>query len=236
MNKVNLPIKVLNNTTPIPKIKFINRNLGEVYTETIINKDFPNRMITFLKDKYDRTLGLEEINLEQGLSTSAGLTIEAMQEFRNKGLGIGEMLRLTSIIAILENKIKEFFIYSKNTAIYFHSKYKFQPAIDTFSHRDFILENIIKNCKNKYENIKEDAQILLERAREEKKPESQRELCKETNELLKKYFNKIKENKDEQKSHPFDIGFRMVLTEDEIIKNKDFFNNLFKKYNVNYKI
>ena len=97
MNKVNLPIKVLNNTTPIPKIKFINRNLGEVYTETIINKDFPNRMITFLKDKYDRTLGLEEINLEQGLSTSAGLTIEAMQEFRNKGLGIGEMLRLTRV-------------------------------------------------------------------------------------------------------------------------------------------
>ena len=36
--------------------------------------------------------------------------------------------------------------------------------------------------------------------------------------------------------YPFDYGFNMKLTKENVIKNMDFFNNLFKKHGINYKI
>lgn len=236
VTETKLPELVSDKSRNLPLLRFYSDKLGALTAQSLRYKEFPNHVTTVLKDCFDKQVGKEELAIEEGLSASAGLYIEADPKYQNKGYGIGEMLRLASIVTILENKIKDFFIYSKKTAVYFHSKYKYKPAIEDFSQRDCALENVIKNCKNCYGEIRQEAEILLKKSREDRTPEVQRKLCKEANSLLEKYLKLISQKKDEYKSHPFDIGMRMVLKEGEIKKNKDFFNDLFKKYNVDYQI
>ena len=59
---------------------------------------------------------------------------------------------------------------------------------------------------------------------------------KKTNDLINRYFNKISNKKEEYKNHPFKFGIHMKLTMENILKNKDFFNELFKKHKINYVI
>ena len=37
-------------------------------------------------------------------------------------------------------------------------------------------------------------------------------------------------------SHYFERGFRMILNTDEILNNKEYFNSLFKKHEIDYQI
>ena len=137
---------------------------------------------------------------------------------------------------ILENKIEKFKICSKDTAIYFHSKYKFKPAIKNFEERDKALISIIKNCKNKHSEIKDEAEKILKDTKTNCNAENQRELCVKTNVLLNKYLQLVMNKKDDYLSHPINTTIDMVLTKDSILENKDFFNNLFQKHNIDYKI
>ena len=140
-------------------------------------------------------------------------------------------------MGIMENGISEFEIHSKNSAIYFHSKYKFEPAITNFEERNSALLSIIRNSKKEgYEELKEEAEEILEIAYRDTSSETQRRLCKETNSLAKRYIQKVLETKDEYKNHPFDNGMRMILRRREIVENKDFFNNLYAKHRIDYKI
>ena len=142
----------------------------------------------------------------------------------------GRANTLAKISAEDYKMLKEFEIFSKNTAVFFHNKYKFEPAIMAFSERNLALKMILENCKNKveYEDIYKEADKLLKRCAIETEASSQRNLCKETNNLLKTYMKRITK-KNDYKEHTFSNGMRMVLTDKNIQDNKEFFNGLFKK-------
>ncbi len=220
----------------IPKIKIVKKELGEICFETLKNIKRSNEYLILLKNNVNKILGKELLFLENNSPNAAGLYIETTPEYRQKGVGIGEMLRLSSIILILKNRIQEFEIFSKPEAIYFHNKYKFTPAIKNFLERDYALKSIIKNCAKKNPDFKTEAEILLKKGLNNKNPEVQRNLCIQTNELLKKYLETISQIKNEYKAHPFDFGMRMILHTEDIFKNQDFFNNLFKKHKIDYQI
>lgn len=220
----------------IPKIKIVKKELGEICFETLKNIKRSNEHLILLKNSENKILGKELLFLENDNPNASGLYIETSPEYRRKGFGIGEILRLSSIILILKNKIQNFEIYSKPEAIYFHNKYKFSPAIKNFTERDNVLKTVIKNCTEKMSEFKTEAENLLNKSINDKTPEVQRNLCIQTNELLKKYFDTIALKKDEYKSHPFDYGIRMILHSEDILKNSDFFNNLFKKHKIDYQI
>ena len=221
----------------IPQIKTTNRYLGEIFTTSERSLSSPRNITTFLKNKLGKILGSEDFNLETENGKATGLMISVEPEYRQKDYRLGEILRLASIMMLLENKIKEFEIFSKNTAIFFHSKYKFEPSIMTFSERSHALNDIIENCKNKveYEDIYKEASKLQKRELIETSPASQRELRTEVNNLLKLYIKRVAKKKD-YNSHPFRFGMRMTLTEENIKENKDFFNELYKKHGIDYKI
>ena len=80
--------------------------------------------VTKLIDSDGNTLGSEIFGLS-GKSDMFDYNIEVNNPHRGKGFG--ELLCLTNIIEMIENKINLIRLYSKNTAIYFHSKYKFEP-------------------------------------------------------------------------------------------------------------
>ena len=152
-----------------------------------------------------------------------------------KGKGLGELLRLTTIIEMIENKVEQIRLYSKNTAIYFHTKYKFEPNIKSFSHRNEALKNISNNKILK--PFAQKASEILEKI--EKTDmfdyDKQCEHSRQANSLIKQYIQEVLQSK-KQKELPFDIGFDMKLTKESILKNLDFFNNLFKKHGIDYQI
>lgn len=238
-------IKSYKNITLIPKIEPLqkisvikgqNEILGEVFLETKRQIRNPNNITTFLKDKFDNIIGTEDLSYEKNSPNIVGLFIQVIPMLRQQNLGLGEILRLSSIIFMIENKIKEMEIFSKAEAVYFHSKYKFEPEIKSFDERNYALKSIIKNCQNEFEEIKLEAINIVKKVASDKSAENQRNLCKETNILLKEYIQEILAKKDKYKSHPFDFGFRMILNTNDILDNKIFFNNLFKKHKIDYEI
>ena len=238
-------IKSYKNITLIPKIEPLqkisvikgqNEILGEVFLETKRQIRNPNNITTFLKDKFDNIIGTEDLSYEKNSPNIVGLFIQVIPMLRQQNLGLGEILRLSSIIFMIENKIKEMEIFSKAEAVYFHSKYKFEPEIKSFDERNYALKSIIKNCQNEFEEIKLEAINIVKKVASDKSAENQRNLCKETNILLKEYIQEILARKDKYKSHSFDFGFRMILNTNDILDNKIFFNNLFKKHKIDYEI
>ena len=226
---------IIKQKTKLPKIKTFNKNLGELVTTHTRDSYSAQWIKTEVKNMYNKSLGHEMYSFNSDSQTGTGATMLVEREYRQKGFKIGEILRLSSIMGIIENDISEFEIYSKPTSIFFHSKYKFEPAITSFEERNAALLTIINNAKEGFEEFRTEAEELLEESYRKNTPEIQRNLCKETNLLLEKYIEKIIKT-DNYKNFPFRSGIRMVLTREKIIQNKDFFNSLFAKHGIDYKI
>lgn len=226
-----------NDTRKLCSFNVQNELLGELSVTTSPHSDGVDRFLTELKDKFGKQFGKEVFDLEQNSNKITGLYVEVAPEYRNKkSFRFGEILRLSTIINILENNISTFKIYSKNTAIYFHSKYKLLPDIQNFVDRDQALKSIIGNNQSGFEAFSPKAQGILNRIKTERSGAAQRALRSETNTLTTEYIQKVMQEKGQYKSHPFNFGMDMELTRENILENKDFFNALFKKHGIDYEI
>lgn len=198
------------------------------------------RYITEVRNKQGKLLGKEFFSMFDNEQDIVGLDIIVEPEYRNKNYNIGEILRLVSIIEMLENKINSLKIYSKDSAIYFHSKYNFVPNIKSFQERDKALESIVNNDNkelNILKNIAAGAEHLLQKTRKNDSPALQRSLCCQSNDIIKDYIeNVLKLGNKEYKNFPFKRGMDMVLTHSDIIKNRKTFNTLFEKHGIDYEI
>lgn len=240
--KNDLGTKVLNkNSSDVKKIHSLiinNGKLGQLHTKTQIIDPTINSLTTKLINKNGRELGSETFILKSD-NSSYGTHIEVAPAYRQKGYHLGEILRLSSIIMILENKIKSFEIFSLPEAIFFHKKYKFDPNIIDETTMKFFLTDTIDNCQKKknFQDIYKEANYILNSSPKQKdQNNSPLDLINKTNELMKKYFDKVLNKKGEYKHHHFRFGLQMQLSQENILKNKDFFNKLFKKHKIDYVI
>lgn len=148
----------------------------------------------------------------------------------HRGQHLGEISSLATIITMLKNGIKEINLFSLDSAILFHSKYKFEPNITEARPAVVILKQM--QC-SKIKEFKVRAQEILTNFKKNKNKE---ELCMATNKLMAEY---IAETQADAKSIPNFyryMGVDMQLTRENVIKNKDFFNALFEKHDIDYKI
>lgn len=221
----------------VPPISIVNKNLGKIHTETV-EGDYISNITTKLKDEFNSELGKEVFTM--GYNVLYGHSIEVDPLYRNKGCRLGEILRLSSIMMFLENKINKFLIYSLPTAVYFHSKYKFMPYVDDMGACEVALKTMITNCNQKgYGDIKILAQQLLNRMKNNNADDlenSSEVLFELTNNLLEKYITRVTTFEKDFSAHQFHKGINMKLTIDDIFDNKDFFNDLFKKHEIDYQI
>lgn len=195
-----------------------------------------HEFITEIKTHLNKTLGFETFSMFENSPTITGLYIQVEPEYRSQ-YHLGELLRLISIIELMENQVKNLKIFSKDSAVFFHAKYKFMPDITQFSERNTALNDIIKNNSPKTKTETLQAVELLKRIAASNSAEEQRKMCKQANEIINSYIKKVFSGNDkEYKKHPFTFGMNMILTRDKIIENKDFFNELFAKHNIDYKI
>ena len=127
-----------------------------------------NCFISELKNRFNKLLGFEEFTLFNGTQNIDVFFIRVNNEYQRSRYNFGEILRLSSIIEILENKVKNFNIVSKDSAIYFHSKYKFKPNISSFKERDMLLKTVANN--EQFADLREKAVALQSKILEENLP------------------------------------------------------------------
>lgn len=218
-----------------------NPSLGclKLDSRMVDNRGF-KRMFIELKNQENKILGHEELSLSQNSNEMLGLNILVDPKYQNDNKGryrFGEILRLASIIEMLENKKKSFKIYSKSTAIYFHSKYKFEPNITSFQERDKALETIAEDISTEVKDLAYSAKKLLNQANKNTNSGYQRNLCIITNQIAKEYIKRIMSlGKQEYKQHLFKRGIDMILTQNDVLKNRTFFNYLIQKHGIDYTI
>lgn len=64
----------------------------------------------------------------------------------------------------------------------------------------------------------------------------QRELCEETQELMQDYINLAMQKQSPEKSYPLKWGMDMVLTKEKVESNKEFYNPLFERHGLDYRL
>lgn len=226
------------NNRLVNKFTINNKTLGELTVDNRIHDDGYNKLIAEIKNSNGEELGHEIYSIEDYNKSMFGYFITIKQDYRNspsKNFRFGEILRLSSIISMIENQLKNFGIHSKDSAIYFHSKYKFIPNITEFYQRDMTLKTIANDKNKNFEDFSKQAAEYLKILFQKLSGEEKRNMCKKTSLLAKEYIEQVLKN-GEEKYHPFDIGIDMVLPYDTLLKNKEFFNSLFQKHGIDYNI
>ncbi len=212
--------------------------IGDVFVKISKYQTGEQNLFIEVKNPFGKELGHELLSMDKDKSKNIfGFDIKVADEYRRKSFRIGELLRLASIMEMLENKSSHIKICSKDTAVYFHGKYKFEPDITSFDERNKVLQSIINDKSANFQNLNQRAAKLLQEAlATTDNPANQRDLCVRTNKLTKEYIEKALLDEKPEKKHPFSYGFYMILKSDTVKHFKDYFNQMFQRQGIDYKI
>lgn len=210
-----------------------NNNYKKVndYFLRIENDYTPDEFYINIDDEAFNQIGQSKITLRK--NTIYNDSIDILRS-KSKKSGAGSIMRLGQIITMLENDFDRIELYSLGQAVLFHSKFKFEPNIQKQEELNAHLQTYIIPLitDKRFEKIaKEAAEYLNDKSLPKEKA------LEIGNKILYKYLqtiNKYKLNLDE--NFQIDLGFNMILTKDKVIKHKDFFNQLFNKYGIDYQI
>ena len=149
--------------------------------------------------------------------------------------GIGSTMHLSQIIMMLENNIPKIQLYSMPQAVYFHSKFKFEPAITNLEEiKRLLIKNILQPRVGEQRFNKFVSEVTNCMNASSLTPQ---EKLKQGNQILYKYIEAVNTYKlNTDKNYRLSAGFDMTLPKEKVIKYKEFFNNMFEKYGIDYKI
>lgn len=177
---------------------------------------------------------------EEKVLKNAGMDVWD-KNYRGKGFGV--VMHLNSVIEVLENDLDRIDLYSMAEAVLFHGKCKFVP---NFHDRDSIEEALYQISLKDYKNfpriessVDKAVKYLNEIFLTGGINCLNRDKLKYAQDIVTEYIEAVNTKKltsEERQEYGFATGFDMVLTKDRILENKDFFNNLFKKYHIDYEI
>ena len=156
-----------------------------------------------------------------------GFEIKSLQEYRHKGFRLGEILRLFSIMELIQEGLKSINIISRPSAVIFHNKYKFQSDLFTKDAAKMVMNQISRdNLDKELESVNKKAANCI----------SSFDIL-QANEILDEYLSIIADKNLSPKSHILNCGgIPMKLTLENINKNSEFFNTLFKKHKIDFTV
>lgn len=211
-------------------------NTGEQVLVSTIKEN--EKFKTLVIDNKDNIIGLNSFTISNKIFNGS-----RMDAFSNgKHNGIGEIMRLSSIINVLENNLRKIQIFSLHEAIPFHLKYKFHPSILTDDSMMDILNRIasveipsLNEYSKQAENIFSD--IYLNGTINQ-----EHNYYNELPDFIISYVNKIRQEKlpwaknTTSEGLDFKEDLPMELSSINIKDNTSFFNDLFSKHRIDYKI
>lgn len=211
--------------------KFIKRVPVKSSGKTFFLETMPNgnrsSAVTIITDKRYNDYGMHDYDFYRIPSVLDGNNMEIQSEKR--GLGLGELLRLASIVEMKENDIEKIAMKSMPSAMPFHIKYKLMPNINDTTD----LENVLKKISlsdNSVGDFQQDAKKILN---DISRNGIEQKHFKEVNSLAAKY---IRANADRWKDTELDTSLPMCLTKSDVKKYASFYNELFKKHEIDYRI
>lgn len=217
--------------------KLNDKNLGKlkITVKDTFHKSAGHTNVTIsVKNKhYKKPLAEEKLNIFKNRAIY-GSNIEVINIFREKNLRLGELTRLMSVAQMNENKSPHLRIFSKDTAVYFHTKYKFKPDMSEFD----TVEKVLTSISHDKEPVLNDFSKAAMKFKDELWTTDSYcdEWLNSVNEMVGAYLNRVVELKLPKEEHKIDAYIHMVLTREDLLKNKDFFNELYKNHCIDYKI
>lgn len=222
------------NTYKILKKTPVKYKNGTGYIKTTTKKEKSNKdtlkINTVITDKKKSPLGHYEYTINKSTATINHGYIETHLPQRRNGLG--EILRLSSIIEFKENGIKTLDIGAYPDAIPFHLECRLKPNLTT----SYITLKILNNIKNNpkvqpyYHQV---AEKLVKKIENKNSASLDKDTRKFVNKFIEGYIKQHLHNWQDTKIRPF---LPMVLTESRLKQFAGFYNKLFKKHRINYKI
>lgn len=211
-----------------------NGSVGKADVDVKEYKERPNVFRTEIYNSNKHLLGYDFFDMPQN-KPMFNYDITVFPAFRGKGLG--ELLRLTSIAHMVENNAEQMNLYSKASAIYFHAKYGFEPNIKEFEQRHSSLVGIMSNTLPECDIYVKEADKIMKASKDpfSLSFKENQKYTSQTNELLKDFIKKVLAIGGQDKSE-FACGFSMKLMRDTIFERAEFFNSLFKKHGIKFKI
>lgn len=204
------------------------------------NDDGPYNFDIYIKNNWGSEMGREELlfNFHDRYIFGSDMQVE---EAYKQAYKVGETLRLASIMEMLINNLEKIKIFSTNSAVMFHAKYGFKPNITKFDERNHSLEILLKTKEPDTEALQKQAKELSDRLDQRNldvnNPESV-DLYKRCNEITCKFIQQILKNGKNvmPNKQPFNNGMDMVLTKEDIIINKNVYNQLYQNHEIDFQI
>ena len=181
-------------------------------------------------NKRGKIIGSHTYKLHKLTSTLDGGCIETMSDYRDKG--IGEIMRLVSIMQMDANNLNKTDIWSKPQAVLFHFKYGLRPNFSENEDIEQVLSFISSN-ENSVKGFADKAKILLETVKNQDCLSYNKNLIAEINKFVTYY---IQQNKQRWYLAKFAEDIPMTLNYPSIKRSACFYNNLFKKHGIDYKV
>ncbi len=233
--------KTNNDVVIFDPITLPNDTFGPLTLDIKGNPSGKNDFTISIKNSLKKLIGQETMRILPEYKMIAGQLMEVEPEYRKsgkrRGHKFGELLRLSSVMALMQNKLNYIYINSKDSAVYFHSKYKFEPYIYDAMERDRALETIIQDKSENFEDLRQRAEkIYLKVKRPYNTENINKGYMKATNNLVKEYIQRAMQEPNPNENHHFKKGLDMILTKENVKRNKDYFNELFKKHGIDYQI
>ncbi len=197
------------------------------FLETMPNKEHPNS-ITIITDKHYNPIGTHDYQMQNIPNILDGNEMAVVE--KKQGLGLGEILRLASIVEMKENGIDKIIMESVPSAMPFHIKYKLTPSICIKNDLINVLKKIASSEYSVGTFPEEAAKILSDML---KNNFGNCNYYGEVNSLVAKY---IRGNAGRWNVTKLDMQMPMSLTRSDVKKYASFYNKLFKKHGIDYKI
>lgn len=145
--------------------------------------------------------------------------------------GAGTCLHLSNIIYMIENKLKEIRLMSYGSSVPFHTRLGFKSHNKWGNNIVTNLKSIAADTNPKMKRQAKTANFILERHRDDEIIDNY------SNYVIDRYTktNIALRNKERLK-HLIPADNNMRLTREDVMLYKNYYNGLFKKYNIDYEI
>lgn len=245
IEKINLikklPLVKRRDIKLVSSYKIGTNNGKDVFVKVRTNNILKNEYKTIVSANHSKSIARTNFKLDKKSKILHCSTMDVFDK-KQRGRGYGVVMHLMNIIELMENNFDKIKLIAMPNAVLFHGKCKFAPVLKDFHDILTVMLAISKKNTKKYKDLKPVVDKAGKYFNEVYSTGSVSCLNDDkvyANEIAKEYLEIISAKKlspEEKKEYGLNPVMYMELTKEEILKNKDFFNKLFKKFMIDYKI
>lgn len=150
----------------------------------------------------------------------------------SRGNGLGTCMHLTNIIEMMENNLQRIELLASSSAIPFHTKCGFKPRLNCSD--NYGLANLRAIAYDDDPELAEYSQQAKELLKTRLNPKLKNKIASKI--MLDYTKAAIKITTTGEQKYLFPHNVTMTLTRRDVLQNKNFYNKLFEKYQIDYQI